>query len=191
LKQLNSPILLFDFFSKNKILDTLINATEEELENVFWNRETKSSKYSNDKKAASLFKSTSLWNLNRLNCETLEEVIKYNSGKPSYIYEGINSSYLYYGTPFSTFALHDENEALGSISYNHYGATKIWYIIDARDHNTFLIYLSNHLPIQITKCPAWTLHKILFLNEEFLNKSNCRWTKIVSFLIKYNFIFYI
>ena len=62
------------------------------------------------------------WNLNNLPHHP-GSVLRHIQGN----YNGINVPWMYVGMLFGTFAWHNEDNYLYSISYNHTGATKVWY----------------------------------------------------------------
>lgn len=58
---------------------------------------------------------------------------------------GINVSMFYLGSLFTFFGLHIEDEALASISYNHTGAPKIWYVYPPNHKKSVDQYGDRHL----------------------------------------------
>ena len=62
------------------------------------------------------------WNLNNLP-HWPGSVLRHIKGN----YNGINVPWVYVGMLFGTFAWHNEDNYLYSISYNHSGASKVWY----------------------------------------------------------------
>lgn len=109
---------------KNVILDTF---TEEEKEKYFWeNLNLPSPLYGSDIKG-SLFESNEAgeWNFNKL-----DSCLK--DGLGPILMEGINSPYLYFGSPRSIFAWHVEDYNMGSINFQHAGKPKFWYGISRK-----------------------------------------------------------
>jgi histone demethylase JARID1 len=68
------------------------------------------------------FYKESYWNLNNIpNCpDSILQYVKVGIN-------GINVPWMYYGSLFSTFCWHNEDNYLYSINYHHWGAPKQWY----------------------------------------------------------------
>ena len=55
--------------------------------------------------------------------------------------QGVNTSYVYFGSSGSFFPFHIEDNNLGSINRQYSGASKIWLSISRINFNAFVEYL--------------------------------------------------
>lgn len=101
-----------------------------EIDEVFWKYvETRSDTsdpapiYAIDNEMSRFPQDWNWWNLNALSpqisCLSSESVK----------IPGINSPFVYYGMPWTAFALHHEDSNVESINIHHGGAIKVWYSI--------------------------------------------------------------
>lgn len=101
--------------------------TELETEKYFWeNLDLPPPLYGSDIKG-SLFDDgeAAEWNFNHL-----DSCLRDGLGDVKM--EGINTPYLYFGSPRSIFAWHCEDYNMGSINFQHYGRPKYWYGISRK-----------------------------------------------------------
>jgi hypothetical protein len=77
-------------------------------------------------------------------------------------YRGLNVPWLYMGMLFSTFAWHNEDNYLYSLSYNHYGATKVWYGVPGNDAAKFEQCIQK-MKSQRVKIEKDVLHKLVLM----------------------------
>lgn len=105
------------------------------------------------------------WNLHRLP-SVLSDIL--NPLKLSL--PGINTPYLYIGSPFTFFAFHTEDYELSSLNYMHNGAPKFWYCIHPKDKKLFEKWVKTHCVEQFVSCPQFFRHKTLLINPYELKR---------------------
>lgn len=71
------------------------------------------------------------WNLNNIPCAPDSVLRHVKVG-----INGINVPWMYYGSLFTTFCWHNEDNYLYSINYNHRGAPKLWYGVPGQSKQT-------------------------------------------------------
>ena len=75
---------------------------------------------------------------------------------------GLTRPWLYFGMLFSAFCWHVEDHHLGSVNYNHRGATKTWYGIPSASAEAFEAALRTMAPNLVERDPN-LLHKLVTL----------------------------
>lgn len=87
---------------------------------------------------------------------------------------GVYTSYLYIGTQGTVFSFHVEDYNLNSISFNHYGAPKVWYGIPESYSAEFEKFCKGAFPKIYKGCSAPLRHKTLLVDRATLHKAKFR-----------------
>lgn len=103
------------------------------------------------------------WNLNNLP-HYLGSILRHIKGN----YNGINVPWLYVGMLFATFAWHNEDNYLYSISYNHYGATKVWHGVSGDQANKLETCMRNFLMERFKEVPDLMYHLVTMIGPSML-----------------------
>jgi histone demethylase JARID1 len=75
---------------------------------------------------------------------------------------GVTSPWVYMGMKFASFCWHVEDLFINSLNYNHFGATKTWYIIPGEEKEKFDRYVEQKYPKEIEAKPDF-LHRITLM----------------------------
>jgi hypothetical protein len=59
----------------------------------------------------------------------------------NFIFSGVNTSYIYFGSNGSFFVFHVEDHDLASINRSFFGAAKIWFSLPERNYGPFVDYM--------------------------------------------------
>lgn len=103
--------------------------------------------------------------------------------------EGVTTPYLYIGMWSSIFGYHVEDMNLYSISYLHFGAPKIWYVVASQFKEKMDAIIDAMLPDE-EFCAAPSNHKAVVISPEALAKHGIPVQK-VGFFIFYFFIYFL
>lgn len=96
-------------------------------------------------------------------------------------FEGVHSSMLYICHPASTFALHTEDMDLHSISYNHSGDEKVWYVVDPNEYDRVVQILHEKFGRRCSKsCEHFERHKYFLPTPQFFEERKIKFKKIVQ-----------
>lgn len=132
--------------------------------------------YGSDVKGSLFPNNMTEWNIN--NFKGVDSLIhKMNRAKWM---DGIHTSFLYFGTRDSAFAFHFEDCKLNSISYNHYGAPKIWYGI-AEEYGVDVERMVR-LATPNNICSQILQHKSILIKPEAFVENQIPYTMVCSFL---------
>lgn len=105
------------------------------------------------------------WNLDMFCETTLLHEVKDTMNVP-----GIRNSYLYFGSPLSTFAWHTENIDLFSANYLHHGMDKIWYVIPAASAKKFESLIEEDARKLYPTCSTPFRHHPFIIDPSILSK---------------------
>nr|XP_018912230.1 PREDICTED: lysine-specific demethylase 4D-like [Bemisia tabaci] len=83
---------------------------------------------------------------------------------------GVDHSYSYFGTKFSSFAWHREDMCLYSINHHLEGAPKIWYTLPATESEKFELFLHKTFP-EANYCKGYSCHKRNVVSPQILEKN--------------------
>jgi histone demethylase JARID1 len=103
------------------------------------------------------------WNLNNLP-HYPGSVLRHIQGN----YNGINVPWLYVGMLFGTFAWHNEDNYLYSISYNHTGAPKVWYGVPGKHATKLEETLRAFLMNRFREVPDLVYHLVTMIGPSIL-----------------------
>lgn len=114
---------------------------------------------------------TTVWNLNKL------------QKKDSYIHEavgedlpGVLTPFLYLGMKNTAFAMHVEDDLLGSVNIVHSGESKHWYVVPPSDAQK-LEHFTQQSTTQYT-CDLLIRHKLLLIPPSILKKNGIKFGKV-------------
>ena len=117
------------------------------------------------------------WNLNNLP-HWPGSVLRHIKGN----YNGINVPWVYVGMLFGTFAWHNEDNYLYSISYNHSGASKVWYGVPGKQAHkletcmrSFLMDRFREVSDTCTRAATASLLALLALLASWWRACCCWW----------------
>lgn len=96
--------------------------------------------------------------------------------KEEYI-DGIQTPMLYFGQKYSTFGMHAEDRYLSGMSYNLYGAPKVWYVV-SRDNKDDIIDLANNSIEKNIDCSYLLQHKITTVSPEAMDLANINYSVV-------------
>jgi hypothetical protein len=82
---------------------------------------------------------------------------------------GINVPWLYFGMPFTTFTWHIEDNALSSVNFHHFGATKTWYVVPPSAQKDFDTIFKTSIIARIEKEPELLHHLVTTMNPTVLS----------------------
>lgn len=100
-------------------------------------------------------------------------------GEDNFI-EGIQTPMLYIGQDKSTFGMHAEDWYYSGMSYNHYGAPKIWYVVE-RKFRQQIIDLANNSIEGKEECDHLLMHKITTITPEAMDKAGIEYSIVWNF----------
>lgn len=115
------------------------------------------------------------WNLNSLGT-ILDHVISDYKIK----FEGVNTSFLYFGMWKTTFPWHTEDMDLYSINYLHFGQPKTWYSIPPVHAKRFERVASGLFPTEAQRCKAFLRHKRYLISPTKLKENAIPYNKIIQ-----------
>lgn len=115
------------------------------------------------------------WNLNNLDC-----ILKNVAEQDQQYYEGIHSSYSYFGMWRTTFGWHTEDEDLYSINFQHWGKPKFWYSIPLDEGWKLEEKFKIEFNEDWKNCNAAIRHKYFLPSIETLEKWNITVNRIVQ-----------
>ena len=101
------------------------------------------------------------WNLRRL-----DTPLKHLPGDV----QGVNTTYLYFGSWRAMFAFHCEDYNLYSINYLHLGEAKSWYGIPTNMHTRFENVCNAYFAEERKDCPEYIRHKTTVVSPGFLKQ---------------------
>lgn len=84
---------------------------------------------------------------------------------------GVNTPYVYYSMPFTSFALHHEDSNVASISIHHEGAAKTWYSVPSSNAMKLEEVVRHWTPKSIY-CDTFIKHKTVLIPPEILRENN-------------------
>jgi hypothetical protein len=114
------------------------------------------------------------WNLN-----SLESLFTRGGGRHVAI-PGVDRPYLYFGTRFSTFALHTEDLELFSVNYHWFGAPKIWYTAAPRDFHRVRDTCAKMFPSLRKEDDEFMRFKQCIVHPGLLMQAGCSMSKAVQ-----------
>jgi hypothetical protein len=96
---------------------------------------------------------------------------------------GINVPWLYFGSLFTTFCWHNEDNYLYSINYHHKGAPKLWYGVpgNEKDADAMERVFKNHLAMKLRKVPDLLYHITTMISPRLLQQNGVPVYKIVQY----------
>ena len=115
------------------------------------------------------------WNLNNLP-HWPGSVLRHMKGN----YNGINVPWVYLGMLYGTFAWHNEDNYLYSISYNHSGAPKIWYGISGDQASKLETVMRSFLMDRFREVPDLIYHLVTMIGPSILMKKNINVVKAIQ-----------
>jgi len=117
------------------------------------------------------------WNLNNIPCapDSILRHIKVGIN-------GINVPWMYYGSLFSTFCWHNEDNYLYSINYHHWGAPKQWYGVpgNKKDAEGLEKVFKNYLSMKMRDVPDLLHHITTMFSPRLLQQGGVPVYKIVQ-----------
>eukprot|EP00316_Scyphosphaera_apsteinii_P004670 CAMPEP_0119305996 /NCGR_PEP_ID=MMETSP1333-20130426/6848_1 /TAXON_ID=418940 /ORGANISM="Scyphosphaera apsteinii, Strain RCC1455" /LENGTH=517 /DNA_ID=CAMNT_0007309199 /DNA_START=241 /DNA_END=1792 /DNA_ORIENTATION=- len=93
---------------------------------------------------------------------------------------GLNKPMLYYGTWRTFFALHTEDSELQGVSFLHFGANKVWYVVPPCDALRVRRLAADLFPSDAQDCPNFLRHKLTMLSPQVLRASNIKCTRLLQ-----------
>lgn len=86
---------------------------------------------------------------------------------------GINVPWLYFGSLFTTFCWHNEDNYLYSINYHHTGAPKLWYGVpgNKKDADGLERVFKNYLAMKLREVPDLLHHITTMISPRLLQQS--------------------
>ena len=84
--------------------------------------------------------------------------------------QGVNTTYLYFGSWRAMFAFHCEDYNLYSINYLHLGDAKSWYGIPTNMHTRFESVCNAYFAEDRKECPEYIRHKTTVVSPSFLKQ---------------------
>lgn len=84
--------------------------------------------------------------------------------------QGVNTTYLYFGSWRAMFAFHCEDYNLYSINYLHLGDAKSWYGIPTNMHTRFESVCNAYFAEERKECPEYIRHKTTVVSPSFLKQ---------------------
>ena len=115
------------------------------------------------------------WNLNNLP-HAPGSVLRHIKGN----YNGINVPWLYVGQLFGTFAWHNEDNYLYSISYNHMGAPKVWYGVPGTQAHKLEECLRAFLMERFRDMPDLIYHLVTMIGPSILRNKGVDVSKAIQ-----------
>jgi hypothetical protein len=96
---------------------------------------------------------------------------------------GINVPWLYFGTLFTTFCWHNEDNYLYSINYHHKGAPKLWYGVpgNKKDADAMELVFKNYLAMKLRKVPDLLHHITTMISPRILQQNGVPVCKILQY----------
>lgn len=88
------------------------------------------------------------------------------------ILQGVTDSYSYFGRMHTYFVMHCEDMDLGSVSYLHWGACKVWYIVALSSGPKLEAAIRAAVPDHYPGCANIMRHKCFLLTPQFLSAHN-------------------
>lgn len=140
----------------------------QQLENIFWHNPCAVSKtamlYGAGIDATLFNDENQAWNLSKLKT-TLNDI--------DYTIDGVTSPFLYIGSWGTAFAMHTEDMNLYSVSYLHYGAPKIWYVVPPKyNASVKKLVKKEYKWCGTLNCPGYMQHKIFLPSPDILRQYN-------------------
>ncbi|KAL3318777.1 Lysine-specific demethylase 4C [Cichlidogyrus casuarinus] len=157
------PDLSYDDF-KYKHATSLLSSKTEANKSSFWNEKH-------------LLERKTLYGANIPGTLTDSKVRAFNIGKLGSMIEhifgdtpisGVNTPYLYFGSPFSSFAWHVEDAELYSINYLHDGSSKVWYVIPPAFARRFEALAKEYFRAEYQVCSEFLRHKSVIIHPDIL-----------------------
>jgi histone demethylase JARID1 len=115
------------------------------------------------------------WNLNNLP-HWPGSVLRHMKGN----YNGINVPWMYVGMLYGTFAWHNEDNYLYSVSYNHSGAPKIWYGASGDQAAKLESCMRSFLMDRFREVPDLIYHLVTMIGPSILKSKNIDIVKAVQ-----------
>ncbi|KAH7707023.1 JmjC domain containing protein, partial [Aphelenchoides avenae] len=134
--------------------------------------------YAADQEGSLFREATPGINLLRVNNETYWKHLHEAGCLPA---GGVTSPYLYFGMAGTTFATHVEDMDLCSVSYNHSGAAKVWFVV-SKDYRQQVLDLADRVLSQAEKggCHVPLRHKHVILPPTLLTANNIPFTVLIQ-----------
>ena len=95
---------------------------------------------------------------------------------------GINVPWLYFGSLFSTFCWHNEDNHMYSINYHHRGAPKQWYGVPGTKHDADGVerVFKNYLAMKLRDAPDLIHHITTFFSPRLLHQDGVNVCKLLQ-----------
>lgn len=174
--------MMFEEFQNQAMaLDREIGTrTIEQMEDLCWDN-VKSAKsaplYAIDNPVSLFTRHCSSWNLNKLSEK--DSIIH---GNEKNTMNGIHTSFAFIGSAFTSFSFHIEDGNLSSISYNHLGKPKIWYVVPG-EYGSKLEELVKSCTPSEERCSLFIRHKRTMIPPSVLEKNEIKFARVSTELM--------
>uniref|UniRef100_A0A1B0CN51 [histone H3]-trimethyl-L-lysine(9) demethylase n=1 Tax=Lutzomyia longipalpis TaxID=7200 RepID=A0A1B0CN51_LUTLO len=180
-QQINIPersmtIQQFAEMSKQEAYRTPAHNSFDDLEQKYWkNIKTVVPIYGADVSGTLFDPEMKEWNISKLG--TILDLVNEDYGIQ---FEGVNTSYLYFGMWKTTFVWHTEDMDLYSINYIHFGAPKTWYAVPPAMGRRMEEMANSYFKASHSNCNAYLRHKTTLIDPQILKEHNIPYNKITQ-----------
>lgn len=149
-------------------------SSKEPNEDEFWNSLERNSNpplYTVENETSMYPASYPYWRIDKL--KSSDSIIHGTDNK----IKGINTSYVYIGMEYSTFAAHTEDSGLASMNLLHSGKPKMWYGVSSANADKLEQFVTSQTPNDID-CDFIIRHKSILVPPILLAANNIEFSKV-------------